>query len=118
MTYRKNCNYSGECQSNKFYNATVSQKLKICNDCPGCGCCMFCGENLIKTEDFPLFKYNSVNRTEKKQNDNSFDLEEEIRKIESKYDREVALHGLKLQTGMIGNIPKISTTSYFPPLNI
>ena len=82
MTYRKNCNYSGECPSAKFCKSSIEKKLQMCNDCPGCGCCMFCGEGIINTQDFPIFQYHSVNNSiEQKQNYDLFDLEKEINTI-------------------------------------
>ena len=59
---------------------TIEKKLQMCNDCPGCGCCMFCGEGIINTQDFPIFQYHSVNNSiEQKQNYDLFDLEKEIK---------------------------------------
>ena len=115
MTYRKMCNISGECPSAKFCKSSILQKLKMCNDCPGCGCCMFCGEGLITTSDFPIFQYQSTNTNfPQKQNDDLFDLEKEVDKIHNEIDHEMAYQGLMLRTGMIGGgIPRISSQSYF-----
>jgi len=114
MSYKKNCNYSGACPSSNFCNSSIEKKLQMCNDCPGCGCCMFCGEGMINTKDFPIFQYQVKNNSMKhKQNYNLFDLEEEIEEIENIKARNLALQGLKLRTGMIGDIPRISSQSYF-----
>ena len=114
MTYRKNCNYSGQCPSREFCKSSPVEQLQMCNDCPNCGCCMFCPEGMIYTEDFPIFQFNSVNNSiEQKQNHDLFDLEKEIKEIKNRNARNSALQGLMLRTGMIGDIPRISSQSYF-----
>ena len=114
MSYRRNCNYSSECPSIKFCNADIQKKIEMCDNCPGCGCCMFCGDREIPRCNFPLFQYTSTNYVyDNIPNSKTFDLEQEIKQIDNMYDRNMALNGLYMRTGMIGNIPRISTKRYF-----
>lgn len=110
MTYRKNCNMSGECVDQKFCNKNIISKLEYCNNCPGCGCCLFCGESIIPSCNFPFYKYTSLN-PELKQND-SFDLNKEVENINEMYKQESTILQFNINSGLIGGVPRISTRKY------